>query len=404
MAGEVINCSKCKKKVRAPDRRVKSANAPPLPNDGIPIATMEETRAELEERLKLEEESRIEAERKLTDIDGARIKAEELSKQQGERLAQLEKEHKELTETKASLMERLKTVGDAPGNGQNSGVIEAEIAAREKAEKAARDLETKIAALDGELNNQKAAKEQAEKQAVDAQQKYQQEARAHQTTQSKLTAESQSKAGIENQLKAEIERRTKAESELKTKAGIEERFENQLQEMNKLESQLKAETSARLRSQAQLEQEIEKRNRMQKEVSMMQIQTDTHKEVKFVEKPRDYHKGVLRLIMVLSVMAAIFGGVFEYYYGYANYILNRYFNDSALLLYVNRPHLVPINLVIFGVATFIFVWLLYLPVRFVIGGFSGESGPEVRKTKKEVSVVEEQSDARPQFLHGMWRS
>lgn len=402
MAGEVVTCSKCKKKVRAPDRRMKPANAPKIPEDGILSATLEETRVELEERLKNEAEARSEAEGKLAGIDVARIKAEELARQQGEKLAQLEKELKELTEAKASLMERLKTVGDAQATGQNPALIEAEIAAREKAEKAARELEEKITALEAEVNNHKESKEQAEKQVVEVQQQYQQEARAHQATQMKLSSESQARAGIETQLKAEVERRTKAENELKGKAELEKQVKDQLHSIGQLEAQLKAETGARLRTQTQLEQEVEKRNKMQQEAAMVQMQNDSHKEVKVVEQTVDYQKGVLRLVMVLSVMAAIGGGVFEYYYGYANYVVNRYFDKSEILMFVNTPHLVPVNLVISGIAVFIFVWFLYLPVRFVISGFSG--GPAARKSKKEMPSVEEQTDLQPQFSHGMWRN
>lgn len=410
MAGEVITCSKCKKKVRAPDRRGPSANAPKHPDDGIPSALLEETRAEMEERLKNEEEARIAAEHKLAEIEQAKVKAEELSRQQGEKLAQLEIECKGLAEDKASLVERLKKVGDAQTDNQKTALIETEIAARERAESAARELETKIAALEEKVKAAGAAKEQveqrladAEKQITEAQQKYQQEAKAHQTTQMKLSAESQAKAGLEARLNAETEKRTKAENELRNKAELAEKVDKQNKLIEQMETQLKAETSARLRTQAQLEQEIEKRNEVQKEVAMMQIRTEPRKEVKIVEQPMDYQKGVLRLVMVLSVMAAIAGGVIEYYYGYANYIVNRYFDKSSLLMFVNQPHLVPVNLLLFAVAGFIAVWVLYLPVRFVLKGFIPAVGSPPKMMVKE-SPVEVQREHGPQFSHGMWRN
>ncbi|MGA2094464.1 MAG: hypothetical protein ABSH16_13850 [Sedimentisphaerales bacterium] len=392
MAGEVVTCSKCKK-------------------NGIPVAAIEETREEMEERLKIEAEARMEAETKLAEVEGAKVKAEELSRQQGEKLAQLERELKELTETKASLVERLKTVGEAQADGQKSNLIEAEITAREKAERAARELESKILALEEELKTRMTAKEQteqqlrdAEKRVPEAEQKYQQEARAHQATQMKLSAESQAKAGVEAQLKTEIERRTKAENELKDKSELAEQVGKQQESISRLEAQLKAETGARLRSQAQLEQEVEKRNKMQKEVVMMQMQADAHKEIKIVEQPRDYQKGPLRLAMVLSVMAAIAGGVFEYNNGYVNYIINRYFDTSAILPFFNKPHLVPMNLVLFAVAGFIAVWVLYLPVWFVISGFCSAPKATARIPKKEAMPDETQNEPQPQFAHGMWRS
>ncbi len=74
MAGMVLNCSKCKKQVRAPDRR---GCAPgPLSDDGIPAAILAETRAEAEEHLKNETEARFELEKKIKDALDARTKAE----------------------------------------------------------------------------------------------------------------------------------------------------------------------------------------------------------------------------------------------------------------------------------------------------------------------------------------
>ena len=409
MAGEVVTCSKCKKKVRAPDRRGPSAGPPTHPDDGIPSATLEETRAELEERLKNETETRLEAETKLSEIEKAKVQAENLSKQQGERLAQLERECKGLAEEKASLAERLKKVGDAQTDNQKTELIEAEIAAREKAEGVARELESKIAALEEEVKAAGAAKEQveqrlaeAEKQITEAQQQYQQEAKAHQTTQMKLSAESQGKAGVEVRLNAEIEKRTKAEKELGNKAELAEKVARQSKSIEQMETQLKAETSARLRTQAQLEQEVEKRNKMQKEVAMMHMRPgpDTPKETKVVEKPRDYHKGVLRLVMVLSIMAAVAGGVFAYNNGY---IINSHFDRPKALPFFDRPQLLPINLILISLAAFAAVWVLYLPVRFVLKGFGSKAKPTEKIAAKKVPV-ETQSELKPNFAQGMWRS
>jgi hypothetical protein len=409
MAGEVVTCSKCKKKVRAPDRRGPSAGPPTHPNDGIPDAILEETRAELEERLKNEEEARVEAQQKLAEIEQAKVKAEELSKQQGERLAQLERECKSLAEEKASLAERLKKVGDAQTDNQKTELIEAEIAAREKAEGTARELESKIAALEENIKAAGAAKEQveqrlaeAEKQIVEAQQQYQQEAKAHQATQMKLSAESQGKAGIEVRLKAETDKRTKAENELRNKAELAEKVERQSKSIAQLETQLKAETSARLRTQAQLEQEVEKRNKVQKEVAMMRMRPEAPapKATKVVEKPRDYHKGVVRLVMVLSVMAAVAGGVFAYNNGY---IINSRFDRPMMLPFFDAPKLLPINLILISLAAFTMVWVLYLPVRFVLKGFGSKAGPTKKAAVKELPI-ETQSELKPHFAQGMWRN
>ena len=78
LAGKVIACSKCKKQVRAPERR--GSGPPEQHNDGIPVANLAETRIEVEERLKTETEARFDTEKQLRDASEARTRAEEQSK------------------------------------------------------------------------------------------------------------------------------------------------------------------------------------------------------------------------------------------------------------------------------------------------------------------------------------
>lgn len=63
----------------------------------------------------------------------------------------------------------------------------------------------------------------------------------------------------------------------------------------------------------------------------------------------------------------------------------------------------PINLLLFGVAGFIAVWVLYLPVRFVLKGFGSKTRPSEKIAVKKLPV-ETQGEIKPQFSHGMWRS
>ena len=76
LAGAVVTCSKCKKQVRAPDRRNRAPGLSSETNDGIPVAMPAETRAEAEEHLKNETEARFELEKKIKDSLDATAKAE----------------------------------------------------------------------------------------------------------------------------------------------------------------------------------------------------------------------------------------------------------------------------------------------------------------------------------------
>jgi DNA repair exonuclease SbcCD ATPase subunit len=104
LAGKIINCSKCKKQVRAPDRRSRGLSSDAPPNDGIPIAIIAETKAETEERLKNETDAKNELEVRL--------------KQEQERLVELQTQLTKETEarkiaelTAQNFAEKLKSKG-----------------------------------------------------------------------------------------------------------------------------------------------------------------------------------------------------------------------------------------------------------------------------------------------------
>ncbi|MFH1369666.1 MAG: MJ0042-type zinc finger domain-containing protein [Planctomycetota bacterium] len=169
LAGKVINCSKCKKQVRAPDRRAGGLSSQAPPGDGIPMAIVAETRGEVEERLKIETEAKQEAEKNLKQALEAKALAEEKAKAESQARAELE--------------EKLKAV--AEGGIITDPQVMADIEARLKEETEAR---------------------------------------------AKAESKSAAKADIEKLLQAELEARTKAESQLKAEASAKRKIQAQLEE------------------------------------------------------------------------------------------------------------------------------------------------------------------------------
>ncbi len=190
-AGNVIKCSKCKKEVRAPDRRGCAPGALTAPDDGIPFAILAETKAEAEEHLKNETEARLELEKKIKDALDGRTKAEAL--------ALTAKQEKERIEVK----------------------INGEIDARLKAE-------VQVESLTRELTEVKTKLKEIED--------------AHAETQAQLQKESETRKQFELQLQAETETRIKAESQTKAEALAKKKYQSQAEsetaERIKLEQEL----------------------------------------------------------------------------------------------------------------------------------------------------------------------
>ncbi len=180
LAGKVINCSKCKKQVRAPDRRGGGPQAPS--SDGIPTAIVEETRGEIEERLKTETEARQEAEKNLKQALEEKARAEEQAKTEAQ--------------AKTELEEKLKQTGNGAGTDTNA-----------------------LAEIEAKLKDTSRTRDELEKKLKD-----------EATARTKAEARAEAKAEIEKLLKAELEARTKAESQLKAELSAKRKMQARLEE------------------------------------------------------------------------------------------------------------------------------------------------------------------------------
>jgi hypothetical protein len=150
LAGKVIKCSKCSKECRAPDRRGETpADAP---DDGIPVAILRETKAEVEEHLKTEREAKEEAEAKLQI---ATEKIEQLQKSFDKQKAEFEERLRNATPSdgapQSNLERQLRTQTDA--KNQLEQQLRDEIRARAKAEGEAHVMATQL-----KLNNSAGSK------------------------------------------------------------------------------------------------------------------------------------------------------------------------------------------------------------------------------------------------------
>jgi hypothetical protein len=156
LAGNIVTCSKCKKQVRAPDRRLRGDGAPEVPNDGIPMAIVAETRAEAEERLKAEAEARFEVEKRLKEAIEAKSRAEEQAKTDSQARAEAEERLKKEVQSRAAMEARLSAEMDARTKAESQAKAEAiakkkaqtqlqeEVEAREKAEQEAAAAKTRL--------------------------------------------------------------------------------------------------------------------------------------------------------------------------------------------------------------------------------------------------------------------
>ncbi len=189
LAGKVINCSKCKKQVRAPDRRSGLPSQGP-PADGIPYALLTETRGEIEERLKNETEAKLEIEKKLKQVLEEKALAEEKAKAEAQVRAELEAkleaaikggaitDPQALADIEAKLKEateaRAKAEGESAAKADIEKLLQAELEARTKAEN---QLKAEISAkrkVQAQLEAEIRARESAEKTAIEVKTRLQQ--------------------------------------------------------------------------------------------------------------------------------------------------------------------------------------------------------------------------------------
>jgi len=410
MAGQVMTCSKCKKQVRAPDRRGKGA--PPLPDDGIPMANLAETRAETEERLKNETEARLEVEKKLNEETEARIKSEQLANELAEAKTQLEERLKETTEAKAALIERLNSAQDAQTDDEKSALIKAEITAREKAEESLRAAAIKHASLEEQLRIESQARTRAED-------KLQFEAKAHAEDSERLKTESEARSLTEERLRTEIETRTRAEGEVaaeaklraeverrveelkKENAELDEKLRMEIQTRTKAEAQVKTETMSRSRVQSQMEADAAKFAKLEKELSAAHSRMLDTPRIRIGTDLTNFNKGLFRMSVVLSIAAGIFGGLFAYRNGY---IINSHFDRPMALPFFSKSQLLPLNLIGIAIVSIALVWVGYFLIKFILKGFGGNVTTKVEKLPKVETPEPAQEEPVAAGSSRIWRS
>jgi len=315
LAGNVVTCSKCKKQVRAPDRRLRGDTAPEVPSDGIPMAILAETRAEAEERLKTETEARIEVEKRLKEAIEAKSKAEEAVL--AERRAREELEARLKAEAEARSKAGTQTEAENQDHAELEGKLKDAVRARD-------ELELKL--KDADVNRVRA------------------ETRAQ--------SESQAKAQIEELLQAEVEARVKAES------------------------QAKAEAIAKKKAQTRLDEEIEAREKAEQEAVAAKTRLRDAEVAAIAMSPLNLDRGLMRLTFVLSFVFAAIAGLIAFRNGY---IIWSHFDRPVRLPWSSEPMYLPIVLIAFCVGGFVAAWAAYLVAIFVIKGFRQPSVLKAKK-------------------------
>jgi hypothetical protein len=388
LAGQVIACSKCKKQVRAPDRRGKGA--PPLPDDGIPMAALAETRAETEERLKNETEVRVETEKKLDEATEARIKSDQLVQELSQTKAQLEATLKETIAAKQDLIERLNSAGNAQTDDEKSALIKTEISAREKTEENLRAAELKTASLEEKLKieTQKLMRAEeklgAEKTShAQAEEHLKTEQQVRSLTEEKLRTEisaratAEAQAASESKLRAELERRLEAQT--KAKDELEGQIRAEMQARTKADAQVKTETMARMRVQTQMEADAGRLAKLEQEIEDAKAKLTDMPRTRVSKGSMNLDKGLLRMAVVLSIAAGIGGALFALHNGY---IINSHYDRPMMLPFFKQPQLLPLNLIGISFASMVLVWVGYLLVKFIQRGFGSSVTAKARKLPK----------------------
>ncbi len=363
MAGSVIKCSKCKKEVRAPDRR--GCVPGPLADDGIPAAVLAETRAEAEEHLKNETEVRFELEKQVKSSLDAKAKAEFQAKIDSQARQEAEERLKQEVSARAAIEAKLLTETDAKTKAEESAIAEKQ--AREhleeklKAETEARlKAEAQLETFGPELAEVKAKLKEAE------------DART----------EAESRAVEEAEAKGQLEQRLQAETELKIKA----------------ESQAKAEALAKKKYQSQAESEASARTKLEQEFEAVKTRVQDAKVAASERKPINITKGLVRVTFILSLVAAGVGGYLAYINGY---IINSHFDRPMRLPMFTRAVYLPVNLIAISVGCYLAAWAVFLTLLFVIKGFSRSNSAKIRTITRSEPMVEET------YVAGegrMWRS
>ena len=364
-AGSVVKCSKCKKEVRAPDRR--GCVPGPLSDDGIPAAILAETRAEAEEHLKNETEARFELEKKIKDSLDVRAKAELQAKLDAQARHDAEERLKQEVSARAAIEAKFSTELDARRKAEESAMAEKQ-AKEHLEEKLKAETETRLKA---ELQLETFGPELVEvkaklKEAEDA-----------------LTA-AQTRAIKEAEAKGQLEQQLQAETDAKIKA----------------ESQAKAEALAKKKYQSQAESEAAVITKLEQELEAAKTKIQEAKVVASARKPINITKGLVRLTFLLSIVAAGAGGYIAYINGY---IINCHYDRPVRLPWFKDLIYMPRVLAIVAscIGGFIAAWAMLLILLFVIKGFGRSNSAKIRTITRTEPIAEET------YMAGegrMWRS
>jgi predicted Zn finger-like uncharacterized protein len=365
MAGSVVKCSKCKKEVRAPDRRGCAPGPLTVPSDGIPFAVLAETRAEAEEHLKNETEARFELEKKIKDALDARAKAEAQAKIDAQAKQEAEERLQKEVSARAAIEAKFSTELDARKKAEESAIAEKQ--AREHLEeqlKAETEARLKSDVYSETLGMDLAEVKTKLKEAEDT------------------MAEAEKRALNEAEAKGKFEQLLQAETEAKIKA----------------ESQAKAEALAKKKYQSQAESEAAVRAKLEQEIEAIKTRFQDAKVAASSRKPVNITKGLLRLAFILSPLAAAAGGYIAYINGY---IINSHYDRPMHLPMFRTSVYLPVNLIAISVGSYIAAWFLFLVLLFVIKGFSRSSSTKIQTITRQEPMVEET------YVAGegrMWRS
>ena len=355
MAGAVVKCSKCKKEVRAPDRRGCAPGPLTQYNDGIPFAILAETRAEAEEHLKNETEARFDLEKRIKDAMDAKAKAEFQAQIDAKAKQEAEERLQKEVSARAEIEAKFATEADARKKAEESA-IEAKQTIQSLEEKLKAETESRlktdvyVETINMELTEIKAKLAQAEKALKDA----------------------QTNAAKEAEAKGQLEQRLQAETDEKIKA----------------ESQAKAEALAKKKYQMQAESETSVKIRLEQEIETLKDRIYQQKIVQSERKPVNVTKGLLRLTFILSLVAAFAGGYFAYINGD---IIKCSFDRPIHISWFSQPLYIPRVLAIgaFGIGGFLIAWAAFLLAIFIIKGFCRQRPVKPKQIISPEPIAEE---------------
>jgi predicted Zn finger-like uncharacterized protein len=391
LAGKVITCSKCKKQVRAPDRR--GAGPSGQPNDGIPFANIAETRVEVEERLKSESEARFDTEKQLKEVIEAKVRADEQSKVDSQARQEAEARLKVEVGARAAMEARLLTETEAKVQAEESAMA---------AEQARVELEVRFKAETEARSKAQAQAEASLQTSLEAEAKLKDAIRTSREMELKLRDEEVVRMKAEARADGEAESRAHIGKQLQEEVGARLR---EAEGRAKAENQAKLESQAKRRIQVQLDDEVEARERVEQELAKAKARLRDADLATLLREPVNFTRGLMRLTIVLSLVTAWLSGWFAYRNGY---VIWSQFDRPVRLPWFSEPVYLPIILILFCIGGFIAAWMAFLLAIFIIKGFRQptvfKKSARRHRPKPEAVVEETVSAGGERSEHKMWRS